>query len=222
MEMAVRPNDVLIVIDVQNDFVSGSMAIADAQKIITPINQAAGIFDHVVIVTDWHPKDHVSFASAHAGAKDQDVVKVSFGEQMVFADHCVQGTKGAELDSGLQLTKAELIFRKGYRREVDSFGAFYENDKVTATGLGAYLHARGFNRVFCAGLARYGCVMQSALGAARDGFEVFILHNASAGDRDVEANNRLLADAGVNWITTGDLMRAAAASAADSCLTRSA
>lgn len=206
--MRISGNDVLIVVDVQNDFVSGSMAIAGAQEIITPINSAAKKFDHVVVVTDWHPKNHVSFASAHPGAKERDVVQVSYGEQSVFADHCVQGTQGAELAPGLELTKAEMIFRKGYRREVDSYGAFLENDKQTATGLGPYLKARGLKRVFCAGLARYGCVMQSALGAAGEGFEVFILHDASAGDRNVEENNKLLADAGINWLKSVDLVRA--------------
>jgi nicotinamidase/pyrazinamidase len=208
--MQVVSKDVLIVIDVQVDFVSGSMAIPDAQKIITPINEAAGKFEHVVVVTDWHPADHVSFASNHPGSKHMDRVPVAYGEQGVFHDHCVQGTKGAELDPGLELTKAEMTFRKGYRSEIDSFGAFYENDG-TATGLGAYLKARGFERVFCAGLARYGCVMQSALGSAKDGFETYILADASAGDRDVEANNAKLEQAGVKWITTGELATAAAA-----------
>ena len=128
----------------------------------------------------------------------------------MFNDHCVQGTEGAELDPGLQLTKAELIFRKGYRSRVDSYGAFYENDG-TATGLGAYLKARGIERVFCAGLARYGCVMQSALGAAREGFATYIVADASAGDRDVEANNAKLEAAGVRWINSTELATAIAA-----------
>lgn len=204
--MQIGDRDVLIVIDVQNDFVSGTMAIPGAQEIITPINSAAKLFDHVVITTDWHPVGHVSFASAHPGAKERDTVKVSYGEQGVYADHCVQGTWGAELDPGLELTKAELTFRKGYRKDVDSYGAFYENDRETNTGLGAYLKARGFERVFCAGLARYGCVMQSALGAARDGFEVYMLRDASRGDRNVEENNRKLEEAGIKWTDTTELM----------------
>lgn len=209
--MQIGPEDVLIVVDVQNDFVSGSMAIPDAQKIITPINEAADAFAHVIVVTDWHPTDHVSFASAHPGAKARDVVTVSYGEQTVYADHCVQGTWGAELDPGLKLTKAELTFRKGYRSGVDSYGAFYENDRETRTGLGAYLQARGFKRVFCAGLARYGCVLQTALGAAKDGFDVTILRDASAGDHNVEANDILIAQAGVKWADTADLKEKAAA-----------
>jgi len=209
--MQIGSKDVLIVVDVQNDFVSGSMAVADAQKIIMPINAAAEVFEHVIVVTDWHPVDHVSFASAHPGAKDRDVVTTSYGDQTVFADHCVQGTWGAELDPGLKLTKAELTFRKGYRSGVDSYGAFYENDRDTRTGLGAYLSARGFERVFCAGLARYGCVLQTALGAARDGFDVTILRDASAGDHKVEENDILIAEAGVKWANTTDLKEKAAA-----------
>ena len=208
--MQITSKDVFIVIDVQVDFVSGTMAIPDAQKIITPINQTAEKFEHVLVVTDWHPQDHVSFSSNHPGTKPMDKVMVAYGEQGVYADHCVQGTVGAQLDPGLELTKAEMTFRKGYRAEIDSYGAFYENDG-TVTGLGAYLKARGFERVFCAGLARYGCVMQSAFGAAKDGFATFIVADASAGDRDVEANNAKLAEAGIKWITSGELATAVAA-----------
>jgi nicotinamidase/pyrazinamidase len=208
--MQISSKDVFIVIDVQVDFVSGTMAISDAQKIITPINQTAEKFEHVLVVTDWHPADHVSFSANHPGTKHMDRVEVAYGEQGVFNTHCQQGTPGAELDPGLKLTKAEMTFRKGYKSDVDSFGAFYENDG-TATGLGAYLKARGFERVFCAGLARYGCVMQSALGASKDGFETYIVADASAGDRDVDANNAKLAEAGVKWVNTADLGSVAAA-----------
>lgn len=206
--MKIGSTDVLLVVDVQVDFVSGSLALAGAKSIIAPINRAAELFEHVVIVTDWHPRDHVSFASNHPGARHGDRLQFSYGEQGVYADHCVQGTPGAELDPDLRLSKAELIFRKGYRRDVDSFGAFYENDRTTGTGLGAYLRARGFERVFCAGLARYVCVMQTAFGAARDNFQSFILRDASAGDFDVEANDRLIAEAGVRWLDSGDLAAA--------------
>jgi nicotinamidase/pyrazinamidase len=208
--MQITPKDVFIVVDAQIDFVSGTMAIPGAQEIISPINRTAAIFDHVVVVTDWHPAGHVSFSSSHPGTKHGDSVDAAYGKQGVFNDHCVQGTQGAELAPGLELGKAEMIFRKGYREGVDSFGAFYENDE-TPTGLGAYLKARGFERVFCAGLARYGCVMQTALGAARDGFEAFIVLDASAGDRNVEENNKKLSEAGVTWSSSGDLMTSAAA-----------
>lgn len=208
--MQISSRDVFIVVDAQVDFVSGTMAIAGAQEIITPINRTAALFDHVVVVTDWHPAGHVSFSSNHPGTKHGDSVDAAYGKQGVFNDHCVQGTPGAELAPGLELTKAEMIFRKGYREGVDSFGAFYENDD-TPTGLGAYLKARGFERVFCAGLARYGCVMQTSLGAARDGFTTFIVRDASAGDRNVEENDKRLAEAGVKWILSGEFATPVAA-----------
>ena len=202
--MQITERDALLVIDVQNDFVSGSLAIAGADAVIEPINRLAQQFAHVIVATDWHPAGHVSFASRYPGRQHGERIEAEYGEQMLCHDHCVQGTFGAELDARLELTKAELILRKGYRKEVDSFGAFYENDQAT-TGLGSYLRTRGFERVFCTGLARYGCVMQSALGAARDGFATHLLRDASAGDFDVDANNARLAGAGVVWIDSTEL-----------------
>lgn len=203
--MAIEPTDVLIVVDVQTDFISGTLAIAGADDIIAPINRLAAQFEHIVLTADWHPEGHISFASAHPGGVAGERAKVSYGEQPLCPDHCVQDTAGAEIDPRLEVTKAELILRKGYRREVDSFGAFYENDG-TATRLGAYLKARGFPRVYCVGLARYGCVMQTALGAAQDGFETFIVRDASAGYFDVEANDKRLAAAGVTWTSTDEVL----------------
>ena len=212
MGMEIGPKDVFIVVDVQNDFTTGSMAIAGSESIIEPINVTAEIFEHVVVVTDWHPADHVSFASAHEGAAHGDTVAVPYGEQRVWNDHCVQGTEGAELDPGLKLDKAELVFRKGYRTAVDSYGAFYENDVVTPTGLGAYLKGRGIERVFVAGLARYGCAMQTALGAAKDGFDVFLVDDAAGGrpaDPDAEAASMAtIADANIGWVTSTDFVAA--------------
>ena len=199
--------DVLIVVDVQNDFVCGTMAIPDAKRIIAPINAMAAVFTNVVVATDWHPPGHVSFASAH-GKAHGDVVPVFYGEQRVYHDHCVQQSWGAELDPELRLGGAQLILRKGYRPHVESNGCFYENDEVTRTGLAEYLRARGIGRVFCAGLARYGCVMQSALGAARDGFAVFMVDDASAGrPRDDEAAVRKrIADAGIAWVHSREVL----------------
>lgn len=198
--------DVLLVIDIQNDFVSGSLAIAGAEDIVAPVNRAASLFDHVVVITDWHPPRHISFASRH-GVPQKSVVTTAYGEQFVHADHCVQGSWGAELAPGLELAKAELVLRKGYREDVDSYGAFYENDGTTVTGLSAYLKARGLTRVFCSGLARYACVMHTALGARRDGFEVFILRDASAGGRNPEAGEAAIAAAGIGWTDTTGMAR---------------
>jgi nicotinamidase/pyrazinamidase len=211
--MEIGPHDVFLVVDVQVDFTSGSMAVPGADAVIGPINATAALFDHVVIVTDWHPRGHVSFASSHAGLTHGDTATVAYGEQRVWNDHCVQGSKGAELDPGLELDKAELVFRKGYRRDVDSYGAFYENDLTTRTGLADYLRGRGFEHVLVAGLARYGCVMQTALGAARDGFGVVMVDDASVGrppGPDVEAGHlATIAEAGIGWVNSTALVSAA-------------
>ena len=205
--MRISDKDVLIVVDVQNDFVSGSMAIPEAKSIIGPINSIARVIPNVVVATDWHPVGHVSLASAHPGRKHGDVVPVFYGEQRVYHDHCIQGTWGAELDPDLVLGQAQLVLRKGYRMGVESNGAFYENDGVTRTGLGDYLKGRGIERVFCCGLARFGCVMQTALGAARDGFETFMIDDASKGRRNADADaiaNDLVAKAGILWTHSRD------------------
>ncbi len=207
--MAPTDKDVLIIVDVQNDFVSGTMAIPGAKAIIAPINRLASIIPNVVIATDWHPVGHVSFASAHSGRRPGEIVPVFYGEQRLCEDHCIQGTWGAELDPDLRLGMAQLVLRKGYRLGVESYGAFYGNDGVTATGLGAYFRARGIARVFCAGLARFGCVMQTALGAARDGFSVAMVDDASVGPSRGAADDaamRQLADAGVRWVNSQDIV----------------
>jgi nicotinamidase/pyrazinamidase len=196
--------DALIVVDVQNDFVTGSMAIPDAKAIIEPINRLARIVPNVVVATDWHPIGHVSLASSHPGKRHGEIVSTFYGEQNVWHDHCVQETWGAELDPDLRLGMAQLVFRKGYRMGVESYGAFFENDG-TATGLGAYLKARGVERVFCAGLARFGCVMHTALGAARDGFRVVMVDDASKGGVEDEEKLRQLADVGVEWVGSAEI-----------------
>ncbi|MDF0546107.1 isochorismatase family protein [Sphingobium sp. H39-3-25] len=193
--------DALVVIDMQNDFVTGAMSCPGTEDIIDPINRLASAFDHVLVVMDWHPADHISLARNHEGRSHWDEIDVPYGKQLVFHDHCIQGTRGAQLDERLELTKAEIIFRKGHRKTTDSFGAFYENDGVP-TGFGAYCKARGFRRLYMTGLGRYGCVLESALGAAKDGFEVYMVYDATAGDYNVEENNRILEQAGVKWITS--------------------
>ena len=195
-------SDVLLVVDVQNDFVSGSLAIPGSESIVPVINALMRRFEHVVLAQDWHPQGHVSFASAHAGARHGDTVQTPYGKQRVFNDHCVQGTPGAQFAPGLNLDRAELILRKGFRREVDSFSAFYENDGSTRTGLAEYLRGRGMRRVFCSGLARYGCVKASAEGAKRDGFEVFMVKDACAGRAtdDVAVMEKSLVEQGIRWV----------------------
>jgi len=208
--MPITAKDALIVVDVQVDFVSGALAVPGGEVVIGPINRLARCFEHVIVTTDWHPADHLSFVSSHPGKQVGDKIATAYGEQTLHVAHCVAGTAGAELDPRLELSKAELIVRKGYRCDVESYGAFYDG-AGNATGLGAYLKARGFERVFCTGLARYVCVLNTALGAARDGFETFIVTDASAGDFDVEANNLRLAAAGVKWTSSADMLALKAA-----------
>ncbi|WP_157219564.1 isochorismatase family protein [Flavisphingomonas formosensis] len=197
--------DVLVIIDVQNDFVNGALGQPGADAIIEPINALVRAFEHVVVVKDWHPKDHISFATNHPGAKIGDQVDVPYGKQPLYHEHCVQGTYGAELDARLDVMKAELILQKGYRSSTDSLSAFYEADDTT-TGLGAYAKAREFERVFLTGLARYGCVLASAVGSVKDGFETYIVHDATAGDYNVEECDKLIAELGIRWITSSDLV----------------
>jgi nicotinamidase/pyrazinamidase len=197
-----QKSDALLIVDVQNDFVSGSMAIPGSEAIVPVINALMARFAIVVLAQDWHPPGHVSFASAHADAKHGDTVTVAYGRQPVFNDHCVQGTAGASFAPGLDLERPQLILRKGWRKEVDSFSAFYENDRATRTGLAEYLRARGVERVFCCGLARYGCVKATAEGARREGFEAFMVEEACAGraSDDRAGMERSLAEQGIRWI----------------------
>jgi nicotinamidase/pyrazinamidase len=177
--MEITAKDVLLVIDVQNDFCpGGSLAVADGDAVLGPIRRVAARFEHIVLTQDWHPAGHSSFASAHPGKIPFETIEVNYGMQTLWPDHCVQGSKGAELHPGLELTHAELILRKGFRKEIDSYSAFFENDRETPTGLGGYLEERGLTRVFLAGLAYDFCVGYSALDARRLGLEAVILRDA--------------------------------------------
>jgi len=174
---AIGPHDALIVVDVQNDFVSGSVAIADAPAIVPVINRLIPRFSHVVFTRDWHPAGHVSFASAHARLPG-DTARVAYGIQKLYADHCVQGEAGAELHPDLAVAPEHLIVDKGARADVDSYSAFMENDRQTLTGLDQRLHALGVRRVVLTGLALYGCVRHTALDARSAGFDVVIVDDA--------------------------------------------
>ena len=177
--MEIRGDDVLIVVDVQNDFCpGGALSVPRGDEVIAPILRAAQGFEHVVLTQDWHPRGHGSFASSHEGRKPLERVAMRYGEQTLWPDHCVQGTWGAELHKALDVAKAELILRKGFREEVDSYSAFYENDRVTPTGLGGYLRERELKRAFFAGLAYDFCVGFSALDARRLGLEAVVLRDA--------------------------------------------
>jgi nicotinamidase/pyrazinamidase len=177
--MKIISDDVLIVIDVQNDFCPGGrLAVAGGDEVIPVIHRVSERFEHMVLTQDWHPSDHYSFASAHAGKKAFEQVELSYGPQTLWPEHCVQQTLGADFHPALKLSRAELIVRKGFHRTIDSYSAFFENDHTTATGLGGYLKERGFRRVFLAGLAYDFCVGYSALDARRVGFEATVLKDA--------------------------------------------
>lgn len=171
-------HDVLLVVDIQNDFCpGGSLSVPRGDEVVPVINALAQKFAHVVLTQDWHPSGHLSFASSHPGKKPYDFIEVTYGAQILWPDHCVQGTKGAAFRGDLKITPAELVLRKGYHREIDSYSAFYENDRTTPTGLGGYLRERGFKRVFLAGLAFDFCVRYSADDAHREGFETVVIED---------------------------------------------
>ncbi len=172
----------LIAIDVQNDFCpGGALAVPAGDEAVPEINELIDRFDHVVLTQDWHPAGHSSFASSHAGKNPFDTTTMPYGEQTLWPDHCVQGTDGAAFHSGLKRTRAELVIRKGFRQEVDSYSAFFENDHATPTGLGGYLAERGIKAVTIAGLATDFCVGFSALDAARLGLAVEVSLSACRG-----------------------------------------
>jgi nicotinamidase/pyrazinamidase len=171
--------DVLLVVDIQNDFCpGGSLAVPRGDEVVPVINALATKFAHVVLTQDWHPRGHLSFASSHAGAHPFQTIEVAYGPQILWPDHCVQGTVGAAFRNDLNIPHAELVLRKGYHRNIDSYSAFYENDRKTATGLAGYLRERDFSQVFLAGLAFDFCVRYSGEDARREGFEVVVFEDA--------------------------------------------
>jgi nicotinamidase/pyrazinamidase len=175
-------HDVLLIVDVQNDFCPGGrLAVARADEIVTPVNRISARFRHVVLTQDWHPADHVSFASRHAGRRPFETIELPYGTQTLWPDHCVQGTPGAEFHPELAVPHAELIVRKGFRREIDSYSTFFENDHMTPTGLSGYLRERGLTHIFLVGLATDFCVAWSALDGRRLGFDVTVLLSACRG-----------------------------------------
>jgi nicotinamidase-related amidase len=172
-------SDLLLVVDVQNDFCpEGALAVPRGDDVLAPINRIGRRFAHVVLTQDWHPKDHRSFASQHAGRRPFETIAFDYGDQTLWPDHCVQGTPGAEFHRDLDLPHAEMVLRKGFARDIDSYSAFFENDRRTPTGLAFYLRERGFHRLAIAGLATDYCVAYSALDAIRLGFVVTVLEDA--------------------------------------------
>lgn len=193
----------LLVVDVQNDFCpGGALAVAEGDAILPTVNRLMESFEHVLLTQDWHPSGHRSFASSHPGKQAFETVQLDYGEQILWPDHCVQGTHGAAFHPALARHRAELVIRKGFRREIDSYSAFHENDRRTPTGLAGYLRERGLNRLYLCGLATDFCVLYSALDAARLGFAVTVCSDACrAIDRagSLAQARQALADAGIAW-----------------------
>ncbi|MBI3514038.1 MAG: bifunctional nicotinamidase/pyrazinamidase [Proteobacteria bacterium] len=202
--------DVLLVVDVQNDFCpGGALAVPDGDQVVGAINALGRRFAEVVLTQDWHPADHSSFASQHPGRQPFDTITLDYGAQTVWPDHCVQSTPGAAFHRELALPHAALVLRKGFRRAIDSYSAFRENDQRTATGLGAYLRERGFARVYLAGLATDFCVAYSALDAVAAGFTAVLVEDAC---RAIDLNGSLapamtrMRDAGVTFARAADVI----------------
>jgi len=198
--------DVLLVIDVQNDFCDGgALAVPGGQEVVPVIHRIAGLFSHVILTQDWHPHDHHSFASNHPGRAPFDIIETADGAQVLWPDHCVQGSMGAAFHPHLQPDNAELILRKGFRPTIDSYSAFTENDRITRTGLTGYLRERGLGRIFLAGLAYDYCVRYSAIDSMRAGFETFVVEDACRAidlKDSVTATNFGFKEAGVRRITS--------------------
>lgn len=201
--------DCFIVIDVQNDFCSGgALEVPAGDEVVPVVNALSGLFAHRVLTQDWHPAGHLSFASTHPDKVPYESIELNYGTQVLWPDHCIQGSFGAEFHADLQVTSAELIIRKGFRPAIDSYSAFAENDQTTMTGLSGYLKTRGFKRLFLSGLATDYCVAWSALDGRREGFEVVLIEDACRAidiDGSKQAALRQMVQAGVLRIHSGDL-----------------
>ena len=205
-----RADDLLLVVDVQNDFCpGGSLAVPDGAAVIAPANRLIAAFDHVVLTQDWHPADHSSFASSHPGTQPFQTMEMEYGPQILWPDHCVQGRPGADFHTDLVWTKAELVIRKGFMPAIDSYSAFQENDRRTPTGLSGYLRTRGFRRLILCGLATDFCVFYSAMDAIGEGFQVIVAEDACRAidlDGSLAAARSAMTGAGVVFASSAELV----------------
>ncbi|MBI4665408.1 MAG: bifunctional nicotinamidase/pyrazinamidase [Nitrospinae bacterium] len=200
----------LIAVDIQYDFIpGGALAVPEGDAIVPAVNRLAELFGRMVATQDWHPNGHNSFASSHPGKNQFDVIQTHYGSQTLWPDHCVQGSRGADIHEGLNLSRCDLVIRKGFRKEMDSYSGFFENDRETPTGLGGYLHERSFKRLFLTGLATDFCVKYTALDGVKLGFEVYVIEDACRG---IDLAGSLAAawiemdDAGVKRIQSSSVM----------------
>jgi nicotinamidase/pyrazinamidase len=207
--MQLQPTDALLVIDVQNDFMpGGALAVAGGDAVVPLINTLAKKFDHVILTQDWHPHQHISFASTH-GKQPFETIQVHSGPQTLWPDHVLQHTEGAAFHPALHIPHAELILRKGFRRHIDSYSAFLENDHRTPTGLAGYLRERNLQRLFLCGLAYDFCVRYSAIDGKNLGFETIVIEDATRPvnlPNSITETNEAFTATGIECITAGDLL----------------
>jgi nicotinamidase/pyrazinamidase len=200
----------LLIVDIQNDFCpGGALAVPYGDSVVPVVNKLTGRFDAVIQTQDWHPEGHSSFASSHEGKNPYETIELNYGTQVLWPDHCVQGTSGADFHPGLNTEKTEVIIRKGFRKEIDSYSAFFENDQKTTTGLTGYLKQRGITDLYTTGLATDFCVKWSVLDGMDEGFTMHIVKDAVQGidlDGSLGLAWKEMAEKGVNFTTSGELL----------------
>jgi nicotinamidase/pyrazinamidase len=203
--------DILVIVDVQNDFCSGgALAVPGGEEVVPLVNDLAQMFANVVLTQDWHPPGHSSFASSHRGRAPFETIEAAYGPQTLWPDHCVQGSQGAAFHRDLDTDRAQIVIRKGFRAAIDSYSALYENDHATETGLNGYLADRGMKRLFLCGLATDFCVAFSAIDAAACGYATFVIEDACRAidlDGSLAASKAQMAQAGVTFIASRDFAR---------------
>lgn len=208
--MEIESSDVLLVVDIQNDFCpGGALGIESADEIVPLINLLGAKFAHVILTQDWHPAGHISFASAHPGARPYETIAVPYGDQTLWPDHCVQNTPGAKFHPALNIPHAELIQHKGVHQHIDSYSAFVENDHVTPTGLADYLRERGLRRLFLGGLAYDFCVRHSAIDGTALDFECIVIEDATRAvglPGSVEETHQAFNEAGIQRIQATEVL----------------
>jgi nicotinamidase/pyrazinamidase len=210
MTITLQPDDALLVVDVQNDFCpGGALAVSDGDQVVQIVNVLGKKFDHVILTQDWHPAEHISFAASHPNKKPFETIQAPYGGQALWPEHCLQNTPGAAFHPALDIPHAELILRKGFRRHIDSYSAFLENDHFTVTGLAGYLRERGLQRLFLCGLAYDFCVRFSAIDGTALGFECIVIEDATRSvnlRNSIAETNVALSAAGVRRIRSRQIV----------------
>jgi nicotinamidase/pyrazinamidase len=211
MPITLQPTDALLVIDVQNDFCpGGNLAVPEGDQVVPIINALAQKFDHVILTQDWHPTGHISFGTTH-GRQPHELIQAPYGPQTLWPEHCLQHTEGAAFHPALDIPHAELILRKGFRRHIDSYSAFLENDHRTPTGLAGYLRERSLTRLFLVGLAYDFCVRYSAIDGRHLGFETIVIEDATRPvnlPNSVAETNAAFAIANIPCIQSAEILAA--------------